>query len=97
MQCSKDHDLKGRLTGTEQQLAAAQAQVANLEENAKRSLLLRDKRCLAASVSGHGSAGADKLVANALDANAECIRNRPERLVRLSVGNTEADDAQAVP
>ena len=27
-------DLKGRLTSTEQQLAAAQAQVANLEENA---------------------------------------------------------------
>lgn len=97
-------DLKGRLTNSEQQLAAAQAQVASLEENSEKAAA--DKtNAQAVAASEHqisqvlivAQASADKLVADARD-NAERIRNEADQKARevirqaLAEKQTELDE-----
>ena len=90
-------DLKGRLNNTEQQLAAANAQVASLEENAGATQLAAPAPVVAQpaapavdlSVSERqisqvlivAQQSADKLVAEARD-NAERIRNEADQKAR---------------
>ena len=90
-------DLKGRLNNTEQQLAAANAQIASLEENAGATQLAAPAPVVAPapapavdlSVSERqisqvlivAQQSADKLVAEALD-NAERIRNEADQKAR---------------
>ena len=97
-------DLKGRLTSTEQQLAAAQAQVANLEENASVPSV-EETNAAAIAASEHqisqvlivAQQSADKLVADAR-ANAERIRNEADPKARevirqaLAEKQTELDE-----
>ena len=97
-------DLKGRLTSTEQQLAAAQAQVANLEENASVPSV-EETNAAAIAASEHqisqvlivAQQSADKLVADAR-ANAERIRNEADQKARevirqaLAEKQTELDE-----
>ena len=95
-------DLKGRLTSTEQQLAAAQAQVENLEESAPS---VEETNAAAIAASEHqisqvlivAQQSADKLVADAR-ANAERIRNEADQKARevirqaLAEKQTELDE-----
>lgn len=95
-------DLKGRLTSTEQQLAAAQAQVENLEESAPS---VAETNAAAIAASEHqisqvlivAQQSADKLVADAR-ANAERIRNEADQKARevirqaLAEKQTELDE-----
>ena len=95
-------DLKGRLTSTEQQLAAAQAQVENLEESAPS---VEETNAAAIAASEHqisqviivAQPSADKLVADAR-ANAERIRNEADQKARevirqaLAEKQTELDE-----
>lgn len=95
-------DLKGRLTSTEQQLAAAQAQVENLEESAPS---VEETNAAAIVASEHqisqvlivAQQSADKLVADAR-ANAERIRNEADQKARevirqaLAEKQTELDE-----
>lgn len=90
-------DLKGRLNNTEQQLAAANAQIASLEENAGATQLAAPAPVVAPapapavdlSVSERqisqvlivAQQSADKLVADARD-NAERIRNEADQKAR---------------
>ena len=90
-------DLKGRLNNTEQQLAAANAQIASLEENAGATQLAAPAPVVAPapapavdlSVSERqisqvlivAQQSADKLVAEARD-NAERIRNEADQKAR---------------
>lgn len=90
-------DLKGRLNNTEQQLAAANAQIASLEENAGATQLVAPAPVVAStpapavdlSVSERqisqvlivAQQSADKLVAEARD-NAERIRNEADQKAR---------------
>lgn len=90
-------DLKGRLNNTEQQLAAANAQIASLEENAGATQLAAPAPVVASapapavdlSVSERqisqvlivAQQSADKLVAEARD-NAERIRNEADQKAR---------------
>ena len=95
-------DLKGRLTSTEQQLAAAQAQVENLEESTP-SVEETNAAAIAASerqisqVLIVAQQSADKLVADAR-ANAERIRNEADQKARevirqaLAEKQTELDE-----
>ena len=97
-------DLKGRLTSTEQQLAAAQAQVASLEENASVPSV-EETNAAAVVASEHqisqvlivAQQSADKLVADAR-ANAERIRNEADQKARevirqaLAEKQTELDE-----
>ena len=97
-------DLKGRLTSTEQQLAAAQAQVASLEENASVPSV-EETHAASVAASEHqisqvlivAQQSADKLVADAR-ANAERIRNEADQKARevirqaLSEKQTELDE-----
>ena len=95
-------DLKGRLTSTEQQLAAAQAQVENLEESTPS---VEETNAAAIAASEHqisqvlivAQQSADKLVADAR-ANAERIRNEADQKARevirqaLAEKQTELDE-----
>ena len=85
-------DLKGRLTSTEQQLAAAQAQIANLEERgsapapavpapapASDTISASERQISQVLIVAQQSA--DKLVADARD-NAERIRNEADAKAR---------------
>ncbi len=87
-------DLKGRLTSTEQQLAAAQAQIANLEErgsapapavpapvpaSASDTISASERQISQVLIVAQQSA--DKLVADARD-NAERIRNEADAKAR---------------
>ena len=85
-------DLKGRLTSTEQQLAAAQAQIANLEEResapapapapapvASDALAASERQISQVLIVAQQSA--DKLLADARD-NAERIRNEADAKAR---------------
>ena len=85
-------DLKGRLTSTEQQLSAAQAQIANLEERevapapapapapvASDALAASERQISQVLIVAQQSA--DKLVADARD-NAERIRNEADAKAR---------------
>lgn len=85
-------DLKGRLTSTEQQLAAAQAQIANLEERgsapapavpapapASDTISASERQISQVLIVAQQSA--DKLVADARD-NAERIRNEADQKAR---------------
>ena len=83
-------DLKGRLTSTEQQLSAAQAQIANLEEHpvaapvapvapATDSLAASERQISQVLIVAQQSA--DKLLADARD-NAERIRNEADAKAR---------------
>lgn len=97
-------DLKGRLTSTEQQLTAAQAQVASLEENASVPSV-EETNAAAVVASEHqisqvlivAQQSADKLVADAR-ANAERIRNEADQKARevirqaLAEKQTELDE-----
>ena len=86
-------DLKGRLNNTEQQLAAANAQIASLEENAGATQLAAPAPVVAPAVYLSVSErqisqvlivaqqSADKLVAEARD-NAERIRNEADQKAR---------------
>lgn len=86
-------DLKGRLNNTEQQLAAANAQIASLEENAGATQLAAPAPVVAPAVDLSVSErqisqvlivaqqSADKLVAEARD-NAERIRNEADQKAR---------------
>lgn len=82
-------DLKGRLTSTEQQLSAAQAQVASLEEHpvvaptpapvASESLAASERQISQVLIVAQQSA--DKLLADARD-NADRIRNEADAKAR---------------
>ena len=83
-------DLKGRLTSTEQQLSAAQAQIANLEERpvaapvapvapASDSLAASERQISQVLIVAQQSA--DKLLAEARD-NADRIRNEADAKAR---------------
>ena len=83
-------DLKGRLTSTEQQLSAAQAQIANLEEHpvaapvapvapATDSLAASERQISQVLIVAQQSA--DKLLAEARD-NADRIRNEADAKAR---------------
>ena len=82
-------DLKGRLTSTEQQLSAAQAQVASLEEHpvvapapapvAAESLAASERQISQVLIVAQQSA--DKLLADARD-NADRIRNEADAKAR---------------
>ena len=83
-------DLKGRLTSTEQQLSAAQAQIANLEEHpvaapvapvapASDSLAASERQISQVLIVAQQSA--DKLLAEARD-NADRIRNEADAKAR---------------
>ena len=83
-------DLKGRLTSTEQQLSAAQAQIANLEEHpvaapaptqAAAPNPDASATATAIGVSSVAQQSADKLLAEARD-NADRIRNEADAKAR---------------
>ena len=80
-------DLKGRLTSTEQQLSAAQAQIANLEEHPAPTQAAAPMPDLSASerqisqVLIVAQQSADKLLAEARD-NADRIRNEADAKAR---------------
>ena len=87
-------DLKGRLNNSEQQLAAAQAQVAQLKEQSASSAAIEPAPVPPAPVADYGASerqisqvlivaqqSADKLVADARD-NAERIRNEADQKAR---------------
>jgi cell division initiation protein len=87
-------DLKGRLNNSEQQLAAAQAQVAQLKEQSASSAAIEPAPVPAAPVADYGASerqisqvlivaqqSADKLLADAR-ANADNIRNEADQKAR---------------
>lgn len=80
-------DLKGRLTSTEQQLSAAQAQIASMEEHGSAPVVAAPADAITASerqisqVLIVAQQSADKLVADARD-NAEKIRNDADAKAR---------------
>ena len=82
-------DLKGRLTSTEQQLAAAQAQVANLEENASvPSVEETNAAAIAASehqISQVLSRAQISLLQTLVQTLSASATRQTRRLVRLSV------------